>query len=94
MPLQDRLFILYYKASQDLAEFKNRLVNNPEMEKGLVISGTALGIGAAVVGVIGLGTALWGYSKVKSDISTATATAGASFLDRGRTAHLSGARAG
>jgi len=81
MPLQDRLFILYYKASQDLAEFKNRLVNNPEMEKGLVISGTALGIGAAVVGVIGLGTALWGYSKVKSDISTATATAGASFLD-------------
>jgi len=81
MPLQDRLFILYYKASQNLQELRKKLINNPEMEKGLVISGTSLAIGAAVVGVIGLGTALWGYSKVKSDIATATATAGAGFLD-------------
>jgi len=81
MPLQDRLFILYHKASQNLRELKKKFVNNPETERGLVISGTSLAIGAAVVGVIGLGTALWGYTKVKSDIATATATAGAGFLD-------------
>lgn len=81
MSFQDRIFILYYKTSQSLQELRKKLLNNPEMEKGLVISGTGLAIGAAVVGVIGLGTAIYGYTKIKSDVATATATAGAGFLD-------------
>jgi len=81
MLLQDRLFILYYKTSQNIRELKEKFLNNPEKEKGLVITTGALLIGGAIAGVAALGATLWGYSKVKSDIATATATAGAGFLD-------------
>jgi len=65
--VSENIFIKYYTAQEKIKNFSTPVFDSTKKERGIVISGTTLLIGAAIA----LGGAIWGYTKVKGDIGEA-----------------------